>query len=346
MNHTTMVGIGASLALLAANPAFAQSSVTLYGLLDLGVQTLTHAGPNGGSVTGMQSGNLHPSMFGISGREALGGGYAAVFRLESGINLANGAQQSPSATFNRYAYVGLETPYGQFTFGRQYGLMYDALIFYDPGRFSQYGAVSTGLIPIATLQPNNAVKWKSPQIGGVSAEAMYSFGAQIPGHMAAGTYWGGLIQYRQGPFSARATFEQSRGTIDTIDTSARVDRRASVAARYQWRAFTAIAGYANISGDLQLSPPGNLYYGGLLYQATPALVMSAGAFHYQTRQQGQPTWYVFTATYGLSKRTSLYALAGWLDNHGGKAFTLNAYDFQSPGGMSQTGLIAGIKHAF
>jgi predicted porin len=335
-------------AAFSSHAVWAQSSVTVYGQMDLGIQYLTHAGANGSSVS-LQSGNLIPSFWGVLGREDLGAGYAAIFRLESGINIANGAQINPNSYFNRYAFVGLDTPYGRFTAGQQFGVLFDQTIEYDPTFLAQFSLLSTGLLPLDTLTSGNSIKWVSPKSwGGFTGEAMYSLGQQVPGHMASGTYLGGSVGYTFKSLSSTITYEQTRGSIEaTVDTSSDIDRRVNIDAKYAFDKLAVMGGYANVSGNLQLSPDGNYYYGGLRYRATPAVLAAAEVVHYSTHNnQGSPTWYVLEGAYSLSKRTTLYAFGGVLANHGGKGFTLNAYDFSSPGGISQTGVQVGISHLF
>jgi predicted porin len=210
-----LIGAAAASLGLFSTGALAQSSVTLYGMVDLGVQYLTNANSKHDGVVGLQSGNVYPSNWGITGREDLGGGYAAVFKLENGINMANGANQSPTSFFNRSAYVGLDTPYGTATVGRQYKIMFDMSLYYDPTYQAQYSLLSAGLIPDGTTL-SNAIKYKSITVGGLSGEAEYSFGQEDPGHMAAGTYTGLGVDYQFRSFSARVVYEQN----------ARYDRRA------------------------------------------------------------------------------------------------------------------------
>lgn len=122
----TLARIVPSLSLALAFSVQAQSSVTLYGDLDLGGQYLTHAGPTGGTTIGMQSGNEQPSRFGITGTEDLGGGYAAIFRLESGFNVGTGNYTIPGTAIDRYAYVGLSAKnLGTLTLGRQRSLLFE-----------------------------------------------------------------------------------------------------------------------------------------------------------------------------------------------------------------------------
>jgi predicted porin len=126
-----------ALALAASSAVFAQSSgpqVTLYGILDANVQVLDGAS----TVTRVQSGGLQGSRFGLRGSEDLGGGLKAFFTLESGINVDDGSYGQGSF-WGRQAFVGLGTPYGTVSLGRQYGSVYTLT-----NEFSQFSNVGTG----------------------------------------------------------------------------------------------------------------------------------------------------------------------------------------------------------
>src|ERR1700748_3545405 len=84
--------VAAAAASLGAQAAMAQSSVTMYGILDTGVEYLTHADAKGDSLVRVPkiTGTI-PSRWGIRGKEDLGGGYPAIFTLENGFNVGNGA---------------------------------------------------------------------------------------------------------------------------------------------------------------------------------------------------------------------------------------------------------------
>ena len=119
--------------------AHAQSSVTLYGIVDAGLtyvsnevskdSTVTSDGrvTGGKAMFGMTGGNIQPSRWGLRGVEDLGGGLKTVFNLESGFNIANGNQAVSNKLFNRQAYVGLSNEYGTVSFGRQYDSVVDYL---------------------------------------------------------------------------------------------------------------------------------------------------------------------------------------------------------------------------
>ncbi|MDR8963595.1 Outer membrane porin protein [Burkholderia multivorans] len=120
-------------AILAATAgvAHAQSSVTLYGVIDAGISYVNHSkNATGGSskLFKYDDGVAQGSRWGLRGTEDLGGGLKAIFVLENGFNSGNGTLGQGGAIFGRQAYVGLsQSQYGTLTFGRQYSFSTDVL---------------------------------------------------------------------------------------------------------------------------------------------------------------------------------------------------------------------------
>ena len=139
----------ASLALLAAvaGPAWSQSSVTLYGIVDLGVRQVHNEGA--GSIKSLSSGNNATSRIGFRGREDLGGGLSAGFNLEAGIAADTGSSASASQFFDRAANAGLASrTLGEIRLGRDYVPTYSNWVRFDP--FSNVGAAGVGNLISAT----------------------------------------------------------------------------------------------------------------------------------------------------------------------------------------------------
>jgi predicted porin len=206
---------------LAACQAQAQSSVTLYGIVDVGVQYLTNADKAGNNQWSLASGSYLPSRFGMTGREDLGGGYAAIFKLENGFNLNNGSVATTASFFNRFAYVGIETPAGTVTLGRQGSVQYDKTVFYDPLFYATVSQLSLNASPIATFKIPNMVKYQSASIGGFNVLAAYGFGQQLAGSNTAGRYMGAAVEYVSGPVFTRALYEEQRGSVAGASISRR-----------------------------------------------------------------------------------------------------------------------------
>ena len=110
--------------MLLSSSAFAQSSVTLYGVIDEGIDYTSNSG--GKRAFDLQSGYVQGSRWGLKGTEDLGGGLKAVFQLENGFDVSSGKLGQGGRMFGRQAYVGLQSDqFGTVTFGRQYDSVVD-----------------------------------------------------------------------------------------------------------------------------------------------------------------------------------------------------------------------------
>ncbi|WP_258397292.1 porin [Paraburkholderia unamae] len=98
--------------------SYAQSSVTLYGIVDAGLTFNSNAG--GARQYAVTSGNGYASRWGLKGSEGLGGGLSAVFDLEGRFSTTTGSLGQNGTLIGRQAWVGLSSSrYGTFTLGRQ-----------------------------------------------------------------------------------------------------------------------------------------------------------------------------------------------------------------------------------
>ncbi|MGF6872678.1 porin [Paraburkholderia sp. MM5477-R1] len=161
----------------SAVPAFAQSTVTLYGLIDEGLDYTNNVGGN--KVYELQSGYAQGSRWGLKGSEDLGGGVKTLFQIESGFNVNNGKLGEGGLGFGRQAFVGLsDSRFGTVTLGRQYDSLVDYLaqttangnwagyLFAHP-----YDNDNTD----NTFRVNNTVKYSSPTFAGFQFGGTYSF---------------------------------------------------------------------------------------------------------------------------------------------------------------------------
>jgi predicted porin len=199
------------------NVAHAQSSVQLYGLLDEGLNFTNNSGGQHAFQT--ISGDLAASRWGMKGNEDLGGGLAAVFRLESGFSVNNGTSGQGGVLFGEEAYVGLSSKdYGTVTMGRQL----------DPTIDMWAGFTGAGnLIGDLAAHPfdndnsdfdfrvQNAVKYVSPSWNGFKAEAMYGFSNEAGG-FANNRLYSAAASYQIGGFSAALAYlKQASGGANT-----------------------------------------------------------------------------------------------------------------------------------
>ena len=157
------------LALLLASAAHAQSSVTLYGRIDAGLEYMNGvpvgSGPNGAATHESsrfraESGDWGTSLWGLKGTEDLGGGYAAVFHLEGAFNTMNGAG-STDGLFDRYATVGIASQrFGTFLLGRELFIS-NGVWDFDP--FGQSNWSSASLVRGRNwLHSSNTISFQTP----------------------------------------------------------------------------------------------------------------------------------------------------------------------------------------
>jgi predicted porin len=204
-------------ALLCASHTYAQSSVTLYGIIDEGVQFISNNKNvvNGRNVGGRQftldsTNGINGSRWGLKGVEDLGGGLAAIFTLESGVNLNNGQLGQGGAEFGRQAFVGLaSTRFGAVTLGRQYDSVFyfvqpvSTMGYFGSAAFSHPGDLDN---LNNSLRLNNTIRYSSVNYRGLTFGGEWSVGGQ-PGNITGGGGYNAGIAYANGSFALGAAYE-------------------------------------------------------------------------------------------------------------------------------------------
>jgi len=198
----------AAVAGLGAQAAHAQSSVTLYGIVDAGF-TYTN-NQKGADAYQATQGNVQGSRWGLLGSEDLGGGNKVTFKLENGFSLETGAAGQGGRMFGRSAWVGLTNDQaGTITLGRQYNSAQDYLSnlqINGIGAMSQYGnAVYDNDDLNNTYRTDNAIKYTTRTIAGLTANAMYAF-SNTAGQFADNRAWSVGADYAAGPLRLDAAY--------------------------------------------------------------------------------------------------------------------------------------------
>jgi predicted porin len=326
--------------------AHAQSSVTLYGLLDASVAYTNNAGK--GHLFQAASGTINSDRWGMRGTEDLGGGLKAIFVLESGFNIQNGSSSQDSRLFGRQAFVGLASDqYGSVTLGRQYDSVVD---FVAPlsatgswgGTWFQHPFDNDNLNN--SFRVDNAVKYTSPTIAGFKAGALYAFSNNT--NFAQNRLYSFGANYNWGPLKAAAAYLQvngsagaqngnaTAGAVDQAESSLSINKNTSLFTHgFQIAASTerifgggvnyavgpAVIGFVYTQSQYYDTTSGtykfNNYEANAKYNLTPALSF-AGEFTYtdgsvNTPAAGattDPKWSAVNlqADYALSKRTDVY----------------------------------------
>ncbi|RDK09098.1 porin [Cupriavidus lacunae] len=333
-----------------AGAAQAQSSVTLYGVVDANIEYVNKVGTvpvaaNGfnpgpsNRVFRLNSGGLSGSRWGLRGTEDLGGGLKAIFVLESGFNLDTGTSQQSGRLFGRQSYVGLQSDsFGQLTFGRQYTSMFDALANFSPtGYVTQYEPVVLQQGP--NYRSDNAIKYVG-KFGPVTAGAHWSFGngtalpatvgvatpiggnGEVPGQFRRDTAYGAGVAYAAGPFGASISYDQWNPTIGTGNGTV---KKAAAAASYSFGPAKIMGGYRwgqNKNAADVLIQRDDFYWIGANYQVTPAIGLTLEYNYddlknlYGNKNVANPWQVAFIANYAFSKRTDVYLTTAYAKNAG------------------------------
>ncbi|WP_434032771.1 porin [Cupriavidus sp. a3] len=352
MKTSGKCAIAASVGCLLAATAQAQSSVTLYGVMDAGVEYASHAGTNGsGSAYRVTSGNTAASRWGMRGKEALGADMSAIFVLESGFLTDTGMAGFGGRLFGRQAFVGIAGPWGQVTLGRQNNILFDFFIPFDANRYAPYSVLAHDAQFAG--RADNAIKYTG-NFGELTISGLYSTGydstiangGEVPGAPRVGQEIGAGASYTVGKFGLAIAYDQRRGT--STATAGNIERRYAAGLLYTSGPFTAEAGYRFLQNGLgaPISSRSHLYWLGGAYAARPALTLRAGIYRTDNRDSADDaTSYVLQAAYNLSKRTELYVNASYMDNAGRSTLGVASATKVAPG-VGQTGLAAGMKHIF
>ena len=322
-----------------AGPALAQSTVTIFGIIDT---DLTYGKGSLTSFKAVGTGGLAGSRVGFRGVEDLGDGLKAVFVIEHGFNSDTGTPASPASFWNRQTYVALgHSQWGELQLGRIYTPSFLVHGTYDA--FGPQGVaaqqVLLGSIEVAqpaNIRANNAVNYNGPgNLGGFVVQAMVSAGEGAPGK-----YSGVRVGYASGGFAGDAAF-------GSFDNPAIGDLKAvTVGARYKINALTlyglfdrADSGNSFDTRGMQFSAAYQIGLTALKASiAQSERKSAAGAVVGTTRRIG------IGAVHDLSKRTALYTSLARVNNSDGAATSLNGSATAANKGSS--GIDIGIRHAF
>ena len=362
--------------------AQAQSSVTLYGVIDAGLSYTDNQ--KGHSVMQAGSGNVTGSHWGVAGREDLGGGTTAVFQLESGFSVTNGTLRQGGREFGYQALAGLSNDrFGTVTFGRQYDSMVDYLAplsftGHHPGgnnlsahpydndnlnnSFRVNNSVKFASIPYAGLR-FGALYGFSNEAGGFDDNRLYSFGASYdagPLNLAAGYFQSnnggssnanGALTLTDRNFVARSQRTYGAGLTYKVGAA----KLGLVWTRTQLDALDTING-ANSLGLVENGQGANFnnFELNASYALTPALSLN-GEYTYTNSALStasgshHPKWHEVSVQtdYFLSKRTDVYLQASYQHiSSDGSGLTADIGG-QSPSSTNQQVVVAtGLRHRF
>jgi len=345
-----------TLGLMIGNAAQAQSSVTLFGVLDAGLlytsKTLDPvSGQNAGKQFSMIDGGEYYSQFGIVGSEDIGGGYKAKFRLVSGISIANGVLAHCNGNlFGCEAWVGIAGPPGEIKLGLQFSPFFLAVYDSDPRSLSLFGSGAVPLVDTVLgtgIFNANSMSYSSPVLSGLQASVLYAFGGEA-GNFQAGRQYSARIKYQLGGLTINAAFFDGNGggTAQTpIPTTLQYEGRM-LGVGYQFGSLTAKASFVNykVAGSFN----NNVYGGGVTWYVMPTLDVNGGVWVTSDRNHtaNHSVLAALGTDYFLSKATTLYAQVGMVNNHGAMntGLSLTGAMYEVVG--TSIGAVLGVRHTF
>ena len=351
-----------------AGVASAQSSVTLYGTVDLNARYVKNDGSS--KRVSLSQDGINSSQLGFRGVEDLGGGLKASFILLSGINADTGS--SNAQFWNRRATVSLSGGFGEVRLGRDY-----TPTFWNTTIFDAFGTNGLGdsssikqMSAPAYVRANNSIGYFLPSnIGGVYGQFMAAAGEAA----AQGRYVGGRVGFAAGPFDVAVAYSQERTSTVTFPgliTVAGAPLAVAPPAGEQYKSFNIGGSYD--FGVVKLLGYYNqeklLDFKDQIFSISAVVPLGQGEIHVGGEQSkgeisgvgsNKVKKFALGYVYNLSKRTALYATGAIVDNDSASRLSLgsvgastvgsgnsgSATAFPTAGGKSK-GVEAGIRHFF
>ena len=342
-----------ALAVLAASgAAMAQSSVTLFGIVDA---TYAYGSGSVANKSQLTNSGYNSSRLGFRGVEDLGGGMSASFWLEAGVNNDNGTggvtntnnQAATSTggglTFNRRSTVSLNGGFGEVRLGRDYTPQFWNLTVFDPFGTNGVGTTQTlnsSLGGPTTVRASNSIGYFLPgKLGGFYGQAQYSMGENNSGtpNKKDGNGMGLRAGYANGPINVALAFSETKfvsGNIKAFNLGGQYDLGvAKIMAHYN-------------SDDIKNGNEGTGFLiGGLIPVGAGEVRLAYSTYKIDTvgadpRSNKIALGYV----HNLSKRTALYTTFARVSNKNGAAQSLNGS--VTAANRNSTGYDFGIRHSF
>jgi len=316
-----------------AGAASAQTSVTVYGVVDAGI--VHDSGSAAGSATKLSSGIQSGSRLGFKGTEDLGGGLSAKFQLETGIAADTGNNNQGGRPWGRQTWVGLAGNFGQVSLGRQYTPYFIALDSVDP-----FGTGTTGdsqnLFVTGASRVDNALVYNTPSMNGFSGSLMYGFG-EVVGNSSANRNIGLSLAYANGPVGAVLAYHTAKNATDTNNTKV-----TFLGGTYNFGPATGHLAVGINKDDAGLDSRDYLLGVTVPFGASSVMASYIRKDDRSAANQ-DANQLAIGYTYALSKRTNFYTTYSRISNSNGAAYTVGD---ATNGYAGDKGLAVGIRHKF
>jgi predicted porin len=365
----------------AAGAASAQSSVTLFGIVDVNYNYIK--GDGNGHVSRLTDSGYNSSRLGFRGTEDLGGGMSASFWLEAGLNPDNGTGDTTNTnnqltgvavgtvggqgiTFNRRSTVSLAGGWGEVRLGRDYVPTFWNLTVFDPFGTNGVGAYTNlaisagtgvggqGALLTSTRASNSIGYFLPPNLGGFYGQFMYAMG-ENPSNGAAGKddgrYIGARLGFAAGPFNVAAAYGETKYSATTVaaPTLNGNYRVANIGGQWDFGFAKLMAQWGRDEIRTALNPQQDTYLiGGLIPIGAGEIRLAWAHANVKTPISAavdDADQFAIGYVHNLSKRTAVYATYARVNNKGNGVAFNNGRATTDLGG-STDGFDLGIRHSF
>jgi predicted porin len=345
-----------ALSILATSAgAFAQSSTTLFGVVDASVTRLSS---DSASVTGLSSGEQSSSRLGFRGLEDLGGGLKASFWLEGSVAVDNGGT---TFRFDRRSTVGLIGGFGEVRLGRDKLASYLNVETFDP--FGDIGVAGNGannMLGNATVaagtqegshskRASNIVSYLTPKMGGFHGQVQYGFGerASSEPNNSRGNFVAARVGYQSSPLNIALGYAQLKAGTAVQEVPYKA---VNLGASYE---FGFVKPMLLIATERGAGRGVNAYTLGVSAPVGLSGELRIGYTRFDAKNQvdADSSKLGFGYIHKLSKRTEIYGLFARVNNdsNAARGFAVSSSSLASPliaAGDSATGYSIGMRHSF
>ena len=322
-----------------AGAASAQTSVSIYGVVDAGVSYTDNGAATNSKTWALGSGQQSGSRLGFKGSEDLGGGLSAIFTLENGFNLDDGTQ-GQGALFGRQAFVGLNGGFGSVKLGRQYNPIRVSAEAIDPFGLGLAGNLKN-IFNVYGERANNTINYATPKLSGFSGQVAYGLG-EVAGSTSASRQLGLAANYANGPVYVTLAYHNQDKSTDAI-TNKGSAKSTLLGGTYNFGVAKLHGGFAWNKGDTGVvdNVDSRDWMLGVSAPFGASTILASYIQHKdKLADQSDAKQWALGYTYSLSKRTNLYTSYAKISNDAkGMIGTKTA-------GASASTFNAGIRHRF
>ncbi|WP_065066038.1 porin [Paraburkholderia tropica] len=338
----------ATVAAIVPDVAYAQSSVTLYGMIDSGISYATHSSSNGSGLFSAGNGAIAPSRFGFRLSEDIGGKTHIIANLESGFSPTTGADAQSGRMFGRTSIVGVEGPFGKLTIGREYTVLYEAIALNDVYVVSN--SPMAGFVIgnyTASTRLDNGLKYQG-HAGAFSGGVQYNFTGSSS--LPQGVSVGARVAYDQGPLHLGAAWQSlnDKTSFFGVTIPSTNQKVWTLGGTYKFSSDKLFAYYVHsqLTGYFD-----QLVSVGESHEFAPDLRwLSAIAFDHMSRTEGSGNRVNLSTelSYSFSKQTSVYGLVDYTQLSGAwRSFAaLSSFTNSFYGASNRLEAVAGMVHRF